>query len=199
MTNIGKCLLFYLKYSHEMEHFYDYEGEAPQIEGAENPRELLKRIKTVGDAACRDASELLETCAAVIEQHFRATGAIQRVRGNPQTTWQVKFRIAAKVPGPWQFEIGIHIDCDRASLVPWMWCKGRRTIEDELIRVLGRGKKGSTMGLYPGNIALKEIRIPVPDRLEQLVSADPLVDELRSEVEVFTSDVIKKINATSRS
>jgi hypothetical protein len=55
--NLGKCLLFYLKYPAEMERLY--EAEKPNVKGLPNPDQILKKIKLVGDAASREAADLL--------------------------------------------------------------------------------------------------------------------------------------------
>ena len=44
MAELGKCLLFYLKYPAEMERLY--EADKPEIDGISNPDEILEKIKT---------------------------------------------------------------------------------------------------------------------------------------------------------
>jgi hypothetical protein len=69
MANLGKCLLFYLKYPVEMERLY--EAAEPKVEGLPDPDRTLQKITRVGDAAYREAVELLEACVPGIDEHFR--------------------------------------------------------------------------------------------------------------------------------
>jgi hypothetical protein len=41
MAHLGKCMLFYLKYTAEMERLY--ESEKPKVEGLPNPDQVLKK------------------------------------------------------------------------------------------------------------------------------------------------------------
>src|SRR5450830_1744056 len=92
MANLGKCMLFYLKYAAEMERLY--EAEEPKVEGLPNPDRVLEKIKLVGDTANREVAEFLETCVPGIEEHFRAISTVQRTR--IKDMWGLHFKVAPK-------------------------------------------------------------------------------------------------------
>ena len=106
MTNLGKCLLFYLKYPAEMKRLL---AKEPKVEGLPNPDEVLKKIKLVGDAANREAAEFLESCAQGINEHFTTISTVQRMRNNLETTWYLGFKVAPKEAPDRRFEIGVTI------------------------------------------------------------------------------------------
>ena len=72
MAELGKCLLFYLKYPAEMARLY--ETEEPDTDGLSNPNETLGKIRRVGDAGSREGAELLEVCFEAVKPHFDALG-----------------------------------------------------------------------------------------------------------------------------
>jgi hypothetical protein len=188
MANLGKCVLFYLKYSTEMKRLY--EAEEPKVEGLPNPDWVLERIKLVGDTACREAAEFLETCVPGIEEHFRAISAVQQIRNRNrlETMWDLRFKVAPRKAMDRRFEIGVCIEPNRAALIPWVWCRGGRRAEDGVIRILGVGKKSATLpGWASGTVVLAEIKIPIPERLEEPVECDPLVAQIQQSFVSFTA------------
>ena len=84
MTNLGKCLLFYLKYPAEMERLYGVDERTWR--GCPTPDRVLNQIWRVGDLACREGADLLEACVPGIEAHFRTISTIERVRSIWKTT-----------------------------------------------------------------------------------------------------------------
>src|SRR3954464_5325661 len=95
MANLGKCLLFYLKYAVEMERLYEPEDE-PNVDGLPNPDRVLKQIRHVGDTACREAADLLEACALKIEEFLPTISTAERVRSNLENNWELKYRVSPK-------------------------------------------------------------------------------------------------------
>jgi hypothetical protein len=144
MANLGKCLLFYLKYTAEMERLY--EEDEPNLNGLPNPDQILEKIKLVGDTANREVAELLEACAPTIEELFCAISAIERVRNNLEKMWSLRFWVSPKRAKGNRFMIGVQMSPKRSALIPWLWGRGGRRFEDETVRVLGRGVKSATLG-----------------------------------------------------
>ena len=188
MANLGRCALFYLKYHAEMERLY--EAEEPKVEGLPNPDQVLEKIKLVGDTANREVAEFLENCVPGIEEHFRAISAVQRVRNNLEKTWDLSFRVAPTKVTDRGFWIGVYIEPNRAALIPWVWCRSSRRAEDEVVRILGRGIKSATLPDWEsGDVGLTEIKIPIPERLEEPVECDSLVAQVQQAFAPFTADV----------
>lgn len=196
MANLGKCLLFYLKYPAEMARLY--EAEEPKVEGLPNPDRVLEKIKLVGDAANREAAELLERCAPGINEHFGAISAIQRTSKNLEKSWDLTFKVApTKAKDRIFFSIGVCVQQDRAALIPWVWCRGSRRSEDEIVRILGLdpGIKSATLAYSPGTVGLVEVKIPIPERLEEPVACDSLVTQVQQAFASFTAQEVKAIAA----
>jgi hypothetical protein len=190
MANLGSCLLFYLKYPAEMERLY--EADEPKVDGLPNPDRVLERIKLVGDTAGREAADFLETCVRGIVERFRPIGNIERVHNNLEDSWDLRFRVSLKKATDKRVEIGVYIDYRRAALAPWVWCRGGRRAEDEVVRILNRGTKAATLGYTPGTVRLAEIKIPVPERLEEPVECDSLVAQVQ---QVLASLTAQDVNA----
>ena len=123
MANLGKCLLFYLRYFPEMDRLY--EAAEPKLEELPNSDRVLEKINLVGDAACREAAELLEICASQIEEHFRKISTVQRIRNNLAKMWELRFQVAGTKGTSRGFQIGVSLEPRRAALVPWVWCSRR--------------------------------------------------------------------------
>jgi hypothetical protein len=191
MGDIGQCLLFWLRYPAEMERLYV--SEEPNVEGLPNPDEILKRVEIVGDTACRQGGDLLRACVTGIEAHFSPIIAIERVRNDLSDTWELKFRVSATR----RCEIGVIIDPHRAALFPWVWCRGGRRVEDEVIRTLGRGFRQDAFGLewFAGTVALARIPIPIPAKLDELVPRAPLVEQVCQAFSFFSAENVATISA----
>jgi hypothetical protein len=193
MATLGKCLLFYLKYPAEMERLY--EAEELKLEGLPNPDRVLEKIKLVGDTASREVADLLESCAPGIEKHVGAISAVQRIRNNLAKMWDLRFQVAPRKATDRHFWLGVSVEPHRASLIPWVWCRGGRRAEDEMVRILGRGMKAATLKWVSGSVGLTEIKIPIPERLEEPVECDSLVAQVQQAFASFTAQEVKEIAA----
>jgi hypothetical protein len=193
MASLGKCLLFYLKYPAEMERLF--EPEEPKVEGLPDPDQVLEKVKLVGKAANREVADFLEACAPRVEEHFRPISTIERVRTNLESSWGLKFRLAPKKAADRRFEIGVFIDASRAAVIPWIWCRGGRRAEDEVIRILRAGIKSASLEWASGMVGLKEIKIPVPERFEEPVEYDSLVAQVQQAFAILGAEEVKAICA----
>lgn len=204
MGELGSCLLFYLRYSAEMARLY--EASEPNVEGLPNTDETMRRVALVGDTASRQVSELLELCAPRVEDRCRRIATIERVRNNLGDSWELKYRVLPRrVKASRHFELGVAIDRTASaprvwSLLPWIWCPGRRRAEQELRGILGTDK-----GLvvppdwYAGAVALAHIPIPIPTRLDEPVPRAPLIDHVGAAFANLTARHITAIAAIANS
>ena len=193
MANIGKCLLFYLKYWTEMERLY--EPDEPKVDGLPDADRILEKVRAVGDVACREGAELLEAFATGIEAHFRPIASVERVRNNLENMWELKFRVAPRRMPKRRFAIGVTVD--HTGLFPWVWCRGGRRTEDQVVAALGRGTRTSVLGTdwWAGTVTLANVSIPIPDRLDVLVPVEPLVTQVQQAFSSFTADEVKAVAA----
>ncbi len=195
MANLGKCMLFYLKYAAEMERLYNVEDpKDPKLEGLPNPERILENVKLVRDTANREVAEFLKTCEPGIDKHFRAISNPLRMRNN-LNTWELKFKVGPKNATDRRFEIGVSILENPAALIPWVWCPGGRRAEDGVLRILGVGHRSDTLpGWASGSVGLAKIKILIPDRLEDPVECDSLVDQVQQAFASFTTQDVEEID-----
>jgi hypothetical protein len=189
MANLGECMLFYLKYAAEMDRLSNVEDpKDTKLEGLPDPDRVLKQIKLVGDTANRQVAELLERCAPGIEEHFHVISDVRRMRNNLEKIWDLRFKVGPKNATEMRFEIGVGIEPSQAALIPWVWCRGSRRAEDEVIRILGVGNRSDTLpGWASGTVVLDEIKIPIPKLLEEPVECDSLVTKVQQAFALITS------------
>ncbi len=193
MAPLDKCLLFHLKYHVEMERLY--ESDNPMLDGLPNQQETHKKIIAVGDAACRDAAELLEMCYRGIESHFSQFSKIRRGNSDPESTWQIKFRVTPRKTAKNKVAFGLYIDSYESTLGAWIWASGGRRAEDAIVAILGFGEKGAGLGgdWGTGNVRLAEIKIRVPELLDEPVDREPLVAEFQKVFEAITAQHIREL------
>lgn len=191
MSSLGKCFLFYLKYPAEMDRLY--ESDEPNTDGLQDAESVLEKVRRVGDAASREGAELLSACASRIEDHFRGVGTIRRIRRKLETTWSLAYKIAPNGSSPKNIQTGLLVDVHKSHLIPWVWCRGGRRAEDELVSILGAGTRGASLDWGPGHVVLAEIGIPVPDNLEEEVDSAPLVAQVQRAFASITREQIEAI------
>lgn len=196
MANLDKCMLFYLKYAAEMERLSNVEDpKDPKLKGLPDPDRVLKQIKLVGDTANRQVAEFLERCAPGIEEHFHAISNVQRMRNNLEKTWALTFKVGPKNATDRRIEIGVLIHPELEALIPWVWCRGGRRAEDEVLRILDRGIKSTALPDWAsGSVGLAKIKIPIPERLEEPVECDSLVAKVQQAFASFTPRQVEEID-----
>lgn len=85
MTQLGKPLVFYLKYYAEMQRLYEpeYEGGDPDLTDLDDAEQVRGKVLAVGAAASEQAADFLELCGKGIGDHIAALGLarIEKKRG----------------------------------------------------------------------------------------------------------------------
>ena len=195
MADLGKCLLFFLKYPAEMERLY--ESDNPKLDGLPSPVELEEKIKRVGDTASKEAADFLENCKEPIYKRFSAISSVRQKRSDMKQTWELAFRVA---PRPRKtvvrdFWIGVSFNSNRQALHPWVWSHGGRRATDEILRILDTGERATKFGCTTTSVVLKEIKIQIPDRFDKPVECDSLVKQVDEAFESFTAQKVKEIAA----
>jgi hypothetical protein len=92
-------------------------------------------------------------------------------------------------------------DPKRRALIPWVWCRNSGVAEDEIVRILDRGMKSKILGLgwNLGAVGLTEIKIPMPEQLEEFVVCDAAVAEVEQAFKFFTGQEVKELAALVKS
>jgi hypothetical protein len=86
----------------------------------------------------------------------------------------------------------VGVDLDQKALFPWVWASYSRRVEDDLLRILPEARKSRYLGWGSRAVVLEEIKIPIPDDLEERVASKPLLERVQ---QAFSSFTIQKINA----
>jgi hypothetical protein len=197
MAELGKTLVFYLKYTAEMNRLYAdlEEGEERDLTGLDNAESVLEMARAIGDAACARVADFLTLCGKVIEDHFTGLGiatlAKKRTRRFVEKYWQWEAQISlSSVPTIWcGVSVGAPPDV-RISLandvcgvvIAYLWPpKGGRKAADGIWEILGgwphsRGVEGPMQ--YTNVVTLACIPIKPKPLASFDVDRDPLIAEV---------------------
>jgi hypothetical protein len=213
MTPLGKPLVFYLKYMAEMNRLYaepEYEGQEPDLTGLDSAEQVREMARAVGGAAYEQAVDFLGLCGKEIEDHFTRLGiarlSSRAKRGTVLSNWSWKVRIT--VPGArggWFLcgvwvtappEVRISLEKDACGIVvPWLWLRGGRNVEDAVWKVLGswaHSRSGEGL-LADGSVALASIPIKAQPPGSFDVDREPLVNEVAKVVARIGAEQTKEI------
>ena len=80
------------------------------------------------------------------------------------------------------------------SLIPYVWCRGGRRVEGEIVDSLGRGFPIENPEFDSGSVGLAKIDIPIPNRLEESVTCDALIAKVHQAFAFFTTEDVEKID-----
>jgi hypothetical protein len=212
MTPLGKPLVFYLKYTAEMNRLYAHdEDEEPDLSGLEDQERVREMVRVVGAAAYEQAADFLELCGKAIEQHFAGTGKASLTKRKKRSTvrdswgWGAKFDVPS-VPGG-SFSAGVFIAAPPDTshplpvgacgvVVPWLWTKGGRRGADEVWKILGgqaHSRCDGDLVEAGGDIALACIPVQAnpPDSFD--ADRDSLVSEVAKTVGRIGAKEVKAI------
>jgi hypothetical protein len=190
MTQLGKPLVFYLKYLAEMNRLYCdlEEGEERDLTGLDNAEYVLEMARTVGDGATEHVADFLARCGKGIEDHFtglrNATLTNKSRRATVVNTWRWEAKVnVSSVPGG-SFYCGVWVTAPpeiRISLdngvfgvvLLWIWSKGARKGEDAVWQILG-GWPHSRGGdwLFSGRGAVVLACIPIKPQPPESLDVD---------------------------
>lgn len=201
MTEIGRCLVFYLKYFPEMQALYEKEGALPEIDKRPDAETILSKTDTVGRQAGCEAADLLLRCTEDVRSRIEGAGvATLRLcrRKTIQDNWQVKMDVlpprGRRAAGVTR-QLGLYLEPE--GITPWFWSRGGRAAEDrirELLRpvpCLGSKQKE----WEGGSVALPATRIPWQDARDFVVDAEPVIGDVRAQLNAITPEFISAMLA----
>lgn len=153
MAEVGKALVFYLKYYPEMTRLFEEQGTIPEIEQSADPG-LKKKIRDVGDAACVQAAELLRSCISDLEDRLQSTNLV-KLKPQRQSTivnnWGLEIDVwpaGTREPDRVKRQIGIHLQ--REGLIPWLWGRGGFAAEEKIMNCFATGVECFGSRKHPG-------------------------------------------------
>ena len=199
MAEIGKSLVFYLKYYPQMQRYYEDGRILPELKQHSERDLITKKVKEVGAAAGAEAANLLEACFEDVMTRLKAANVVKlnpRRRATNERNWSLKFGVKPinqrKSTNPTR-EIGIELDRD--GLTPWVWSLGGLAVEDEIMRLFGSGVKcvgSNKLGWNGGSVSLGTILVPWGSAKDFVLSADGIIERTKKTCEVISPSFIRK-------
>jgi hypothetical protein len=203
ITEIGKSLVFYLKYYPEMTRLFEKGLAIPGIAPRADP-DLAKKIQDVGNAAWDEAADLLGKCTSDLMDRLQSSNLVRlkpQKRNTIRKNWGVEidvWPIKAREPKRVTRQIGIHLK--REGLVPWIWSRGGLAIEEKIMGCFGRRVNCYGSAKFPewpgGAVSLETIRVPWEECAEDFtLSAGGVIAQTRKVCEAINPAFIGKFLA----
>jgi hypothetical protein len=203
MAEIGKSLVFFLKYYPEMVRLYDEKGTLPDIEQHRDRELIIKRVEDVGRTAGAEAASLLTACIADMQGRLEAANIVrlklQRRRtieenwGVEIDVWPLRQRHMENV----ERQIGIHLHRD--GLIPWVWSRGGMAVEDEIRSFFAKGVKSFGSKRYEGwsggSVSLEMIPVDWESAQDFVLDAGGIIEQAKRVLEAISPEFIKKFIA----
>lgn len=178
MSEIGKSLVFYLKYFPEMEQAYNEGRGFPGVDPA--------KVKAVGQAASLEAYNLLTACTADWFDRLESSRMANFRCSKPATVqrnWGIEIDVRPRrqrFSAPLKRQIGLYLERDR--LIPWAWSRGGVAIEEKIGSLLPSGTKffgSKSYGWMGGSIAISPIEIPWDTARDFNLGADGIIKQTK--------------------
>jgi hypothetical protein len=199
MSEIGKSLVFYLKYFPQMQRFYEEDPTLKDLKQHPERELIAKKIKEVGAAAGVEAANLLEACFGDVLARLNSANVVKlhsQRRTTNEKNWQLKIGVKPinqRKAGYPTREIGIYLDRD--GLTPWVWSRGGLAVEEKIMRLLGSGVKcvsSNKLGWNGGSVGLGTIPVPWNSAKDFVLNADGVIDRTKKVCEAISPTFIRK-------
>lgn len=191
MSEIGKSLVFYLKYFPEMQQAFEEGQRFPDVDQA--------KVEVVGHAAGVEAHNLLTACTADWFDRLESSRVANFKRskqGTVQRNWGIEIDVrprGQKTSAPLKRQIGILLDRDN-GLIPWIWSRGGIAIEEKISSRLPAGVKffgSKKYGWMGGSIAISPIEIPWDTAIDFSLNADGIIKKTKDALEAVSPEFIE--------
>jgi hypothetical protein len=189
MSDIGKPLVFYLKYFPEMQQAYEEDRNFPGVDPA--------KVKVAGDSACVEAENLLRACTADWFSRLEKSKVAIFKHSKPATVrrnWAIEIDVrprGQKSSTPLKHQMGLCLERD--ELIPWVWSRGGVAIEEKIRGMISPetitfGSKAS--GLAGGSLAISPVEIPWDRAKEFKLGADEIIKQTKNALEAISPELI---------
>ena len=203
MTEVGKSLVFYLKYYPEMTQLFENHGTLPGIEQVADPK-FKKKVRDVGETACDEAARLVDQCTSDLLNRLRSTNLVKLKLQQPRTiaaNWGVAIDVwpaGEKEPDRVTRQLGLHLH--REGLIPWVWSRGGLAVEEKIVKCFSNDVDCYDSRKHPewdsGSVALRTISVPWAKAADDFtLDADGIIEETQSVLANITPSFIKKFIA----
>ena len=186
MAEIGKSLVFCLKYYPEMVRLYDEKGTLPDIDQHRDRDLIMKRIEDVGRAAGAEAANIVK-----LKPQRKRT--IEANWGMEIDVWPLRQRNMENV----ERQIGVHLHRD--GMIPWVWSRGGMAVEDEIRSFFANGVKSFGSKRYEGwsggSVSLEMIPVDCGLAKDFVLDAGGIIEQAQKVLEAISPAFIKKFIA----
>ena len=203
MTEVGKSLVFYLKYYPEMTQLFEKQGTLPDIEKVSDPN-FKKTVQAVGDAACDEAARLVEQCTSDLLNRLSSINIVKTKRQKRSTieaNWGLTIAVwpaGKKEPDGVTRQLGLNLHRD--GLIPWVWSRGGLAVEEKIVKCFAQGvqcyRSGSQSEWASGSVRLRTIPVPWNKAGDDFtLNADDIIKQAHDVLANITPSFIKKFMA----
>jgi hypothetical protein len=192
MNEIGKSLVFYLKYFPEMQQAFEKKRRFSGVDPT--------KVKVVGNAACVEAYNLITACTVDWFKRLECSKVANLKRSRPgtvQRNWGIEIDVrprGQKASTPLKRQIGIYLDRD--ELIPWVWSRGGVAIEERISSLLPSAVKffgSKKYGWTGGSVAISPVRIPWESAKEFNLDADDIIKQTKHALDAIGPEFIKDL------
>jgi hypothetical protein len=200
MAEIGKSLVFYLRYFAEMQRLYEEErGAIPGVNPADDP-EMRKKIDDIGHAAGIEVRRLLESCISDLRNRLKSENIVKLVSARDATiekNWEIRFDVQSSKSKKKARMTWIGITVDDKGLTPWVWCRGGLAVEEKIRGCFADGVKSYGSKMYPdwgsGSVGLETIPIPWESAKDFTVEGEGIIKRTQQVCGAIDRDFFKKL------
>lgn len=189
MSDIGKSLVFYLKYFHEMQQAYEGDRRPPGVDST--------KVEAVGNAAGVEAENLLKACTADWFVRLQKSKVAILKHSKPATVrrnWAIEIDVrprGQKSSAPLRHQVGLYLERDQ--LIPWVWSRGGVAIEEKISdllppRTISFGSK--KYGWTGGTLAISPVEIPWDAAKKFKLGADEIIKQTKNALQVISPEFI---------
>lgn len=189
MSDIGKSLVFYLKYFPEMQQAYEEGRKLPGVDAA--------KVEAVANTAGVEAENLLKACTAEWFDRLEKSKVAIFKHSKPATVrrkWAIEIDVrprGQKSSAPLRRQIGLYLERDK--LVPWVWSRGGVAIEEKIRGMIPPGTitfRSKDYGWSGGSLAISPVEIPWDTAKEFKLGADEIINQTKSALEVISPEFV---------
>lgn len=182
MSDIGKSLVFYLKYFPEMQRAFE---EGQLFQGVDSAK-----VKAVGNAAGVEAENLLRACTADWFARLEKSKVAIFKHSKPATVrrnWAIEIDVlprGEKSAARLKRQIGLYLE--RNKLVPWVWSRGGVAIEEKIRGIIPPETKtfgSNDYGERGGFLAISPVEIPWDTAKEFDLDGDEIIKQTKNALE----------------
>jgi hypothetical protein len=205
MNEVGKSLVFYLKYYPEMTQLFEKEEPEESLSGIEEvaDQNFTKKVQAVGYAACDEAARLVDQCTLDL---LKRLGLMSIVKIKPRkrsiiSNWSLAIDVwpAGKKESD-QVTRQLGLNLDRDGLIPWVWSRGGLAVEEKIVKCFAQGVQcypsGSHSDWDSGSVRLRTIPVPWNKAHDDFtLNADDIIKQAQGVLANITPEFIKKFIA----